>query len=90
MQFTAIWFRSEEILSRESAETFFLARDLARSRLATQRVRCGATHAEVRSDDGVLFFDSRVDMPPPAGRRSSLASGLIKRLSLQKSLGTVG
>ena len=89
MQFTAIWFRSEEILSRESAETFFLARDLARSRLATHRVRSGATHAEVRSDEGVLFFDSRVDAPPPAGKRSSLASGLVKRFTLQKSLGNV-
>jgi len=81
MQFTAIWFKSEEILSREKAESFFAARDVARSRLAVHRVRSGATHAEVRSDDGVLFFDSRTDLTAPPRRGPSLAAGLIKRLA---------
>jgi len=89
MLFTATWFRSEEILSREKAETFFLAREIAKSRLSAHRVRSGATHAEVRSEDGALFFDSRADMTTLAKARPSLASGLVKRLSPQKSLGTV-
>lgn len=86
MPFTAIWFRSETIISREQAESFFLARDVARSRLVTHRLRAGATHAEVRTDDGVIWFDSRADMaqvpaPPP---RPNLAGTLIKRLALAR------
>ena len=80
MQFTATWFRSEEILSRETCENFFAARDIALSRLATQKVRSGATHAEVRSDNGVLFFDSRADMVRPTNR-PSLGARLVKRCS---------
>jgi hypothetical protein len=78
MHFTATWFRSEEILSREKCENFFAARDIARARLATQKVRAGATHAEVRSDDGVLFFDSRADMVRPPSR-PALGARLVKR-----------
>ena len=86
MSFTAIWFRSETIISREQAETFFAARDVARSRLVTYRLRNGATHVEVRSQDGVLFFDSRSDMaavpqPPP---RANLAGSLVKRLAFAR------
>ena len=89
MQFTAICFRSEEILSRETAESFFVARDIARTRLATQRVRSGATHVEVHSQDGAVFFDSRSEMAVPAGKRPGLAANLIKRLSPQKALGSL-
>ena len=62
MIYTATWFRNDEVVSREKAANFLDARDIARSRLASHRIRSGVTHAEVRSDDGVLLFDSRVDM----------------------------
>lgn len=83
MKFTATWFRAETIISREHAETFFLARDIARSRLVTYRLRSGATHVEVRSEDDVVFFDSRCDMTrvPEARPRPNLAGSLIKRLA---------
>jgi len=86
MPFTAIWFRSETIISREQAETFFAARDVARSRLVTHRLRAGATHAEVRTEDGVIWFDSRSDMAqvPQAQPRPNLAGSLIKRLALSR------
>jgi len=88
MQFTATWFCSEEILSTEKAESFFVARDIARARLAAHRVRSGATHAEVRSQDGALFFDTRENQPP-AKKRPALIGGLVKRLPVQRALGTV-
>ena len=86
MPFTATWFRSETIISREHAESFFAARDVARSRLVTYRLRAGATHVEVRSADGALFFDSRSDMAevPQTPPRPNLAGSLIKRLSMAR------
>jgi hypothetical protein len=86
MKFTCTWFRSETIISREHAETFFTARDIARSRLVTYRLRSGATHVEVRSEDDVVFFDSRSDMAevPQPQPRPNLAGNLIKRLAMAR------
>ena len=79
MQFKITWFRSEEILSTDSAERFFDARGMAKSRLASHLVRSGATHATVQGDEGALMFDSRADMPL-AMRRPGLVAGLVRRL----------
>ena len=81
MRFTASWFRGDEIICSEHAPTFSTARDIAKSKLAAYKVRSGATHAEVRSDDHVLLFDSRCDMTQPPRDRPRMAGNLIKRLS---------
>lgn len=60
MNYTATWFRNNLALCSEKAADFHNSREIARSKLAVHRIRSGATHVEVRSDDGVLVFDSRV------------------------------
>lgn len=87
MAFTAVWFRSEEILSEESAETFFAARDLAKSVLAVRRVGSGATRAQVRSSSGELLFDTGRDAPA-IKQRPSLGTLLIKRVASPMTMGT--
>ena len=81
MIYTATWLRNDQAVSSEKAMNFRDARDIARSKLAAHRVRSGATHAEVRSDDGVLLFDSRVDIAAPA-IRPRIAPWLARRWAL--------
>jgi hypothetical protein len=82
-------FRSRELLSREDAETFFSARDIAKARLAVHQVRSGATHAIVCSADGAVMFDSRVDAPRRSKTKSVPLMGLVKRTFSQSTLGSV-
>lgn len=82
MMFTATWFAGEDTVSFEEAGSLAAARDIARSRLVAHRARSGATHVEVRSEDGVLMFDSRQGMAPACTRLPTLVSQLIKRWSM--------
>ena len=82
MMFTATWFAGEKTVSFEKAGSLAAARDIARSRLVAHRARSGATHVEVRSEDGALMFDSRQGMAPACARRPTLASQLIRRWSM--------
>ena len=85
MMFTATWFAGGDPISSDKAGSFAAARDIARSRLVTHRVRSAATHVEVRSDDGALMFDSREGMLSACARRPTLASQLVKRWSMPHS-----
>lgn len=85
MIFTATWFAGEEVIGKEAAGTYAATRDIARSRLPAHKVRSGATHVQVRSDDGALMFDSREGMGPACVRRPTLAAQLVSRWSMANS-----
>ena len=61
------------------------ARDIARSRLVAHKVRSGATHVEVRSDNGALLFSSSAGMGPACARRPILAAQFVKRWTMPNS-----
>ena len=85
MKFTATWFAGETAISSEAAGNYAATRDIARSRMPAHRVRSGATHVQVRSDDGALMFDSREGMGPTCARRPTLAAQLVRRWSMPNS-----
>ena len=82
MMFTATWFAGADTVSVEKAGSLAAARDIARSRMVAHRARSGATHVEVRSEDGALMFDSRQGIATACARLPTLASRLIKRWSM--------
>ena len=85
MIFTATWFAGEQVIGKEAAGTYAATRDIARSRLPAHKVRSGATHVQVRSDDGALMFDSREGMGPACVRRPTLAAQLVRRWTMANS-----
>lgn len=85
MQFAATWYKAEEVISREKVANFNAARDIARCRLAAHRVRSGATHADVRSDEGILFFDTREGSPKGASNGPRLLGSNFTRFSGPRS-----
>ena len=85
MMFTSTWFAGEVAISSEKAGSYAAARDIARSRLVAHRIRSGATHVEVRSQDGALMSDSREGMGPACARRPTLAAQLVKRWTMPNS-----
>lgn len=81
MEFTATWYAGETAISSARASNFAASRDIAHCRLAAHRVRSGATHAQVRSMDGALMFDSREGRAPAPAPRLTLAEKLIRAIN---------
>ena len=72
MQFTATWFSGETAIASKADSNYAAVREIARSRMPVHKVRSGATHVEVRSDDGALLFDSRNGMGSSCGRQPTV------------------
>jgi hypothetical protein len=85
MVFTATWFAGHKIISSQEGGNFADTCSMARSKLVALKVRSGATHVEVRSEDGALLFGSSAGMVPACERRPTMAAQFVKRWRMPNS-----
>jgi hypothetical protein len=83
MIFTATWFAGEEPISSEQAGSLAGARDIAQCKLVAHKARSGVTHVEVRAEGGALLFTSSAGMTYARERRTTQATQLVERRTMQ-------
>ena len=82
MRFHLRWFRHETVIDTQQFPMLEEAKKVARQDLAFFQAKNSITHAQVRDDEGVLCFDTRLDavLPEP---RFGRPQPLIARIDRQ-------